>query len=327
MKIEVDIPAKAVDDASAGKIKAMAKVSSYTGGVVGSPAEVRVAHGNTCSLLSREELQQTLGVTIEKTGQPRIVLSRDEQRWQFISPRPAVANANSVIRLFEAINSGEIKAFISDTATDLARYGLDRPGLRLIFSSYASENTAESNAGESVLATLEFGKSEEGSTYGRIVEEPFIFSVPDSLISSLPSDEYAFESLSITDLRRPDLVSVHIERPDREPLDLIRDNQNKWILKGIENEQNDGEVQLLLNAVVEIRVAKWVGEEKTEYGLETPALTLVITYQNADKKEAITLKFGAANADHLRFGSISTMRGVCQINEAIFNQMNAALVR
>jgi hypothetical protein len=133
--------------------------------------------------------------------------------------------------------------------------------------------------------------------------------------------------LSITDLRRPDLVSVQIERPDREPLDLIRDNQNKWILKGNENEQNDGEVQLLLNAVVEMRVAKWVGEAKPEYGLETPALTLVITYQNVDKKEAITLKFGAADADHVRFGSISTMRGVFQINEATFNQLNAALVR
>src|SRR5579864_87207 len=49
------------------KNKAKEKISSYTGGVVGSPAEVRVAHGNTCSLLSREDMQQLLGVTIEKT--------------------------------------------------------------------------------------------------------------------------------------------------------------------------------------------------------------------------------------------------------------------
>ena len=49
------------------KNKAMAKVASYSGGMVGSQAEVRVTHGNTCSLLSRDELQQLLGVTIEKT--------------------------------------------------------------------------------------------------------------------------------------------------------------------------------------------------------------------------------------------------------------------
>jgi len=50
------------------KNKAMAKVSSYSGGMVGrSQTDVRVAHGNTCSLLSRADVQQILGVTIEKT--------------------------------------------------------------------------------------------------------------------------------------------------------------------------------------------------------------------------------------------------------------------
>ncbi len=49
------------------KNKAMATISSYTGGAVRSPDETRVAHGNTCSLLSREDLQQVLGVAIEKT--------------------------------------------------------------------------------------------------------------------------------------------------------------------------------------------------------------------------------------------------------------------
>ena len=51
------------------KQKAMAKVSSYTGGMVGSPAQVKVAKGNTCSLLSRDELQQLIGATIEKTSE------------------------------------------------------------------------------------------------------------------------------------------------------------------------------------------------------------------------------------------------------------------
>jgi hypothetical protein len=56
----------------AGSIYSMrwvkAKVASYTGGIVGgSPAEVQVGHGNACSLLSREEVQQILGVPIDRT--------------------------------------------------------------------------------------------------------------------------------------------------------------------------------------------------------------------------------------------------------------------
>jgi hypothetical protein len=266
-------------------------------------------------------------VTIEQSGRPRIVIGRDEQRWRFIAPQSASADSNSVNRLFDSINSSEIKTFIADTATDLARYGLDRPILKLIFSSYASENTAESNAGETPIMTLEFGKSEEGSTYGRIVEEPFIFSVSNELLASLPVDEFDLKSLSITDLNRTDLISVHIERPNRGPLDLFRNDQNKWTLKDVGNEQNDGEVQLLLNAIVALRAVKWVGDAKPEYGLEAPLLTLVIGYRNSDKKEVITFKFGSADADHLRFANVSTLRGVFKINETIFNQLNANLVQ
>ena len=51
------------------KNKAMQKVSTYTGGMVGAPAQVRVAKGNACSLLSRDELQQVLNITIEKTSE------------------------------------------------------------------------------------------------------------------------------------------------------------------------------------------------------------------------------------------------------------------
>ncbi len=44
------------------------KISVYTGRAVGSsPRQVRVAQGTSCALLSREDLQQVLGVEIEKT--------------------------------------------------------------------------------------------------------------------------------------------------------------------------------------------------------------------------------------------------------------------
>lgn len=44
------------------------KVSTYTGGAVGgSPGQVSVEQGNSCALLPREDLQQVLGVTIERS--------------------------------------------------------------------------------------------------------------------------------------------------------------------------------------------------------------------------------------------------------------------
>lgn len=51
------------------KNKAMQKVSTYTGVRVGAPSETKVAKGNACSLLSRDDVQQILNITIEKTSE------------------------------------------------------------------------------------------------------------------------------------------------------------------------------------------------------------------------------------------------------------------
>ena len=46
------------------------KITAFTGSMTGSPsAQVQVAQGNSCALLSQQELQQVLGVTIEKSAE------------------------------------------------------------------------------------------------------------------------------------------------------------------------------------------------------------------------------------------------------------------
>jgi hypothetical protein len=45
------------------------KVSSLTGGAIGGPGQVEVAKGNACALLSRAELQQVLGVAVERNSE------------------------------------------------------------------------------------------------------------------------------------------------------------------------------------------------------------------------------------------------------------------
>lgn len=45
------------------------KVSSATGGAIGGSSQVRMSSGNMCSLLSRDDLQQVLGISIEKTSE------------------------------------------------------------------------------------------------------------------------------------------------------------------------------------------------------------------------------------------------------------------
>jgi hypothetical protein len=260
-------------------------------------------------------------VTIENAEQPRIVLAREENRWRLLSPANRPANAENVNRLIQEINNGEVTQFVSDTATDLTKYGLDQPRLKITFSSYSSENTAESDAGELVLSTLEFGNSENGMTYGRLKEEPYIFSITDQMFEDLPKTEYSFRSLDILELERDELVSVTASKPGEDPVDLVRDAKGKWVLKDQETRQNDARIQLFLTALTGLRAAAWAGDPKAEYGFDQPSLEIKVSYQAGEQKREAQIKFGKANSGHQHYGMCTEEAGVFLIDDEQFNQL------
>jgi hypothetical protein len=264
-------------------------------------------------------------VTIERPDQSKIVLGRDENRWRFLSPVSGPANSENIIRLIQELNDGEVSEFVSDTATDLTKYGLDQPRLKISFSSYSTENTAEANAGETVLATLAFGNSENGATYARLEEEPYIFSIADQLVAALPTTEFSFRTLQVLDLRRDQLVSLVIERRGEEPTDLVRDMKGRWILKGRENHQNDGQIQLFLNTLTGLRATAWIGNPKPEYSLDQPSLVIKISYQSREQDREVDVKFGTANAGNQHYGLSTEEAGVFLVDDPQFKQLNASL--
>jgi Domain of unknown function (DUF4340) len=264
-------------------------------------------------------------ITIEKADKPKIVLGRDENRWRFLSPTTALANADNITRLIQGINDGEVSAFVSDTATDLTKYGLDQPNLKITFSSYSSENTAEANAGETVLATLAFGNSENGFSYARLEEEPYIFSVSDRLLLDLPTTEFSFQTLDILALRRDQLVSLRVERGGMEPIELLRGPQRKWVLQSHENDQNDGQIQLLLTALTGLRATAWVGNPEPEYGLDRPVLLIKVSYQSGEQSREVDLKFGTVNSANQHYGISTEREGVFLVDDEQFRQLNASL--
>ena len=266
-------------------------------------------------------------ITIENTGQPKIVLAREENRWHFLSPTNAPANANNINRLIEEIDDAEVTEFVSDTATDLTKYGLDQPKLKITFSSYSSENTAESNAGEVVLSTLEFGSSANGSTYARLEEEPYIFSIADQVLSDLPKTIFNFRSLDILEVKRDELMSVTVEKAGEEPLELVRDAKNRWVLKGHENRQNDGQIQLFLAALTGLRAAAWAGDANPEYGLDQPSLEIKISYQSGEAKREVNIKFGKANSGNQHYGTCTEEEGIFLVDDEQFNELKSSLKR
>ena len=116
-------------------------------------------------------------ITIEAAGKGKTVLARKAENWTIANRNNQPANAGEVNRLLDLLKNEQVTKFVEDVASDLPKYGLDKPQLQLTFSSFASENTAETTAGEHPFATVAFGKIDGDNVYARLGDEPFIVAV------------------------------------------------------------------------------------------------------------------------------------------------------
>jgi hypothetical protein len=197
----------------------------------------------------------------------------------------------------------------------------------MTFSSYSSENTAEANAGETVLATLAFGSSAGGMTYARLEQEPYIFSVPDKFVHDLASSEIRFRTLDILELRRDELESVRIEKPGQDAVELVRGPKDKWVIKGREARQDDAKVQSFLDTLASLRASAWVGNDYPAQNFDRPSVTVKIRYLSGEKDRDAELKLGGTSPEGRHFGISSEQTGVFLLDNEQFDRLNASLTR
>src|SRR6266403_6050539 len=87
-------------------------------------------------------------ITIDAPGRAKTVLARKDGNWTIASRNNTPADSSAVRRMLDKLQNERVTRFVEDVASNLPKYGLDKPQLQLTFSSFASENTAETKAGE-----------------------------------------------------------------------------------------------------------------------------------------------------------------------------------
>src|SRR5256714_1156520 len=123
------------------------------------PADLRDRH------LVRIDTNILDRITIDAPGKGKTVLARKDENWTIASRNNQPANSSEVNRMLDLLKAEQVTKFVEDVASDLPKYGLDKPQLQMTFSSFASENTPESTAGEQPFATVAVGKKECGDIF------------------------------------------------------------------------------------------------------------------------------------------------------------------
>lgn len=251
-------------------------------------------------------------VTIESPGKEKIVLARKGESWvRKVDGKDVPINVAAARRLLSELQGVQVADFVADIATELPKYGLDQPSVKLTLSSYASENTAETKAGEKPIVTVLFGKTEGDLVYAKLDEEPFVVSVLPALLDFAMADPLRWQELSIYQHKADDITSLEITREGQPTITLERDKDKKWALAKGDGKVNQTNTQSLVNTLASLRAVRWQGATTPEQGLSQPKITVAFKTATGAGK----LLIGSETPDHLSYAAAEGLTGTFGLSQ------------
>ena len=261
-------------------------------------------------------------ITIDAPGKGKTVLARKDENWTIASRNNAPANSSEVRRLIETFQNEQVTMFVEDVASNLPKYGLDKPQLTVTFSSFASENTAETKAGEQPFASIAFGKVEGDNVYARVGDEPFVVAVRRTLRDQTWTDPSQWQDLSIFNFK-PDQIHRLTVKTDKE-VELVRGANNQWSWAKGTGPINQTNAQSLLNTLSTLHAVRWVGATLPGHGFDKPQLVVTFT-TSPDDKATHKLAIGGTAPNGTWFAKVDEREGTFTISSADLNALKVPL--
>jgi hypothetical protein len=263
-------------------------------------------------------------ITIDAPGKTKTVLARKDGNWTIANRDNVLANSGAVRGMIEALQNERVTKFVEDVASNLPRYGLDKPQLQLTFSSFASENTAETKAGEQPFATIAFGKEEGDQVYARLTDEPFVVAVRRGLLDQISPDTLRWQDLSVFKFKPEQIHRISVTT-DKE-LSLERDQNNQWHWLNGSGAINQASLQSILKTLSNLYAVRWLGPTTAQQGFDKPQLVLTFT-TSADNKISNKLTVGAQNNDGTFCARVDGRDSTFSISASDFSNLKLPIER
>ncbi len=262
-------------------------------------------------------------ITIEAPGKGKVVLARKDENWTIANRQNTPANPGEVRRLIDTLQNERVTKFVEDVASNLPKYGLDKPQLQLTFSSFASENTAETKAGEQPFATVAFGKVDGDNVYARLADEPFVVALRRGLRDQIFTDPLQWQELSIFKFKPEQIHRLSVMTDKELSLERGENNQWRW-LKG-SGDINQTNVQSLLNTLSNLHAVRWLEATPRQHGFEKPQLAVTFTTL-PDDKASHKVTIGSGTSDGTWFARVDQREGAFVLSNPDLKTLKLPLV-
>src|SRR2546421_4272085 len=273
--------------------------------------------------LVRFDQNQLDSITIDDPGKTKTVLARKDQNWTIVNRNNRPANAAEARRLIDLLAGEQVTNFVADVAPDLPKYGLDKPQLTVTRSSFASENTDETKAGEHSLATIAFGNIDGENIFARVGEEPFVVAVHRSTLDNIFADPLRWQDLTIFKFK-PEQIHRLALFTDHEQ-SLIRGSNNQWQWVTGNGPINTVNVQSLVNTLSSLHAVRWIVNVPPAI-FDKPQLVATFTTSPDDKAQH-KLTIGQPSPDGTSMALTDEDEGTFVISNSDLKALRAALVQ
>jgi len=249
------------------------------------------------------------GIDVSAGGKT-IAIAKDGGDWKLTKPVQTKADFGSVEGLVGRLQTAQMKSIAADEASpaDLKKYGLDKP-----------EATVTLDIGSSRATLLVGGKASDNTVYARDASKPAVVTVESSLLDDLKKDADSYRRKDLFEFRPFNATHIEMSRNGQTVvLDRVKGQNDKpdtWkrvspTAADVDKEKMDG----LLSKLSNMRASSFV-ESAAKTGLDKPALTVTVKFDDGKKEEKVTFAQSGSDVYAARPGE----PGAAKADTADFN--------
>jgi hypothetical protein len=228
-------------------------------------------------------------VALDKSG---FELAKKESEWTMVKPIAARADASAADGLVTSVESLQMKSIVGPSATpeEMKRYGLDKPSAVVTLHS-----------GSSRTAVAVGGAAGEDTVYAKDVSRQDVFTIQKAAADDLKKTADDYRRKEMFDMRAFTATHLEITRNGKTTAwDKVKGTGENAadIWKQVSpapGEPDKEKFQAFVAALADIRAMSFV-DSKARTGLDAPAATVVVKFDEGKKEDRVTLAKSGSDA-------------------------------
>lgn len=263
-------------------------------------------------------------------------LVREGEGWKLTGPFAAIVTGEAVKPLTSELAHLKVEKYVAHAATDLARYGLDNPYLRVTIKPGAKKDQDKDKEKETKERVLLVGKTTDKDAktrFARLGDGEAIFVLGESAVTGIDRGPLDLLERKLLALDTSAIQSIHTQT-GQQTFTLTRDKET-WKL-----ERSDGPGFPVDQEVIDDTLALWsslvaqkvagYGDkvDLAKFGLDRPRTTITLTMEEKDEKgkpgkKERKLKLGGEvpGAKGERYAQVEGSRAVGVLDAAVVGKL------